>query len=407
MGLLDRLLGRESFSARWSVSDPAFAAWWFRNDNSVESVTPYTIWGLSAVQRSVQIICTIAGLPLKTYERQGDDRVRMPSDFDDPYPGPDGLTPFAWAETVLIHLLIWRKAFLWKEARGDGTPGFAYRPVHPDTFTVKRDDKGHRVFAYTENGDEKTVGTNQVVFIPGPSLDGLDGHPLLSAARAVFSAAISGDKSAQTTLKRGIRIGGLLTSAEGEPDLDPDEMEAVLERLRASMVGPENAGDIAGINRHLKLTPWDAISNADAQWIETKQAVLGDIERLFGVPPHLLADTEKQTSWGAGIQEQNLSLARFTLRNWSDRIEQVLSRELPEGPARQYCEFDYKGLLQGTPAEEIELLMKQTGDQPILTVDEARKILNLPPFTPAQKAQQALKSLPASPQPVSDQEVAA
>jgi phage portal protein BeeE len=154
MGLLDFLLPtderaaltrvrerreqREKFTAQASIGDPTFASWLMQSDDSQEAVTPYTVLGLSAVLRAVSIIATtIAGLPLKTYERGEDgERVQIASEFDDPYPGVDGMTPFAWVETILMHLLIWRKAFLWHEARADGTQGFAYRPIIPDAITV-------------------------------------------------------------------------------------------------------------------------------------------------------------------------------------------------------------------------------------------------------------------------------
>ncbi len=385
MGFLDRVLGREKFSQQWSVSDPAFAAWWMAPDETTEVVTPYTVLGLSAVLRAVSIVATtIAGLPLKTYERDGEDRVRIPSEFDNPYPGWDGLTPFAWTETLLIHLQLWRHAFLWHEPRADGTAGFAYRPINPDAFTVKRVN-GRRVIEYKNENNETVEATpEQVTYIPGPSVDGTAGHPLLHAARAVFSAAISGDKGAQATLRRGIRLGGIVTPGENEEPFDTEEIAAALESLRAKAVGRENSGDIAFLNKRVQLQPWTP-TNVDSQWIETKQAVLGDIERLFGVPPHLLADTEKQTSWGTGVQEQNLGFSRYTLRGWSDRIEQVLAMRLP---ADQFCEFDYKSLLQGTPAEEITLLIAQK-DAGILTTDEVRKILNLPPLTPVQQSEMA------------------
>ncbi len=389
MGIRDRLRGRESF-AQWNASDPIFAAWWFRHDDPLtERVTPYTALGLSAVLRSVNVISgVLAGLPFRTYERQGDDRVQMPSEFDDPYPGVDGLTPFAWMETIIIHLLLWRHAFLWHEPRADGTPGIAYRPILPDyILRVYRDADGKRKFDYDANGETKTVGSETITYIPGPSLDGVQGHPMLYYARSIFSAAISGDKGAQQTLGKGIRLGGILTPGDGEDDFDPEEQSAALESLRSNAMGREHAGDIAFMNKRVKLQPWTP-TNVESQWAEAKAMVLGDIERIFGMPPHLLADTEKQTSWGTGVQEQNLGLARYTLKGWSDRIEQVLSRRLPNGPMEQFCEFDYKGLLQGTPAEEITLLIAQK-DSGILTVDEVRKIMNLPPLTPAQQAEMA------------------
>jgi phage portal protein BeeE len=87
------------------------------------------------------------------------------------------------------------------------------------------------------------------------------------------------------------------------------------------VLGEENAGDVVLMNKHMKLTPWQQ-SNIDNQWHETRQDILGEVGRLFGIPPHLLNDIEKQTSWGTGVAEQNLGLARFTLMGWSSRIEQ-------------------------------------------------------------------------------------
>lgn len=386
---------RERYSGQsWSIGDPAFAAW-LRNteDMDGESVTPYTVLGLSAVLRSVSVISgTIAGLPLRTYERQGDDRARVPSVFDDPYPGVEGMTRFAWAETVLIHLLLWRNAYLWHDARDTRTGEVtAYRPIHPDAITKIERVGGKKQFTYRDDaGESKVVGTKWITHIPGPSLDGSCGHPLLSSARAIFSGAISGDKAAQTTLRRGIRLAGLLTPEEGE-ELGETEGDAILEMLRQRVVGREHAGDVALINRRMKLAPWTP-NNIESQWAETRQAVLGEVGRLFGMPAHLLNDTEKQTSWGTGVAEQNLGLARYTLMHWSTRLEQGLSLRLP---ADQFCEFDYAGLLQGTPAEEIQLLIAQV-DAGLLTIDEARKIRNLPPLTAAQKA--AMQPPPAPPQ---------
>jgi len=405
MGVLDRLFlsapereavervrSREKFAAQWSIGDPAFAAW-LNQDEGQETVNAYTVLGLAAVLRAVSIISTtIAGLPLKTYEKADNgERVQIPSEFDDPYPGMDGLPPFAWVETILWHLLIWRNAYLWHEARADGSRGIAYRPLIPSAIAKVTRENGRRVFEVRETvgGEVQRVGSETVTYIPGPSLDGVSGHPLLLHTRAVFSAAISGDKTAQRTLRKGIRIAGLVTPGDNEQDdFDATEGEAILESLRANVLGSQNAGDIAVINRRLKLQPWNVTSNIESQFHETLMYVLMEIEQIFGIPPHLMADTEKQTSWGTGVGEQNLSLARFTLRGWSDRLEQWLSKRLP---ARQFVEFDYVGLLQGTPAEEIHLLIDQV-NAGLLTVDEARRIRNLPPLTPAQKGERALTS---------------
>jgi HK97 family phage portal protein len=335
------------------------------------------------------ISTTIASLPLRTYERRGDERVRVPSEFDDPLPGEDGMTPFAWVETVLIHELLWRNAFLWREPRSGA--GFAYRPILPDAIELKVNG-GRKSFKYTKaaSSESEEVGTDVIVHIPGPTLDGYRGHPFLGPARAIFSGAISGDKAAQTVLRRGIRLAGLVTPADENEVIEPAEAEQILDQLRNRIVGREHAGDIALVNRRLKLDPWTP-NNVDSQWAETRNMILGEVGRLFGTPPHLLGDTEKQTSWGTGVAEQNLGLQRYTLMGWSSRTEQVLSRQLPKG---QFVEFDYTGLLQGTPAEEIKLLIEQV-EAGLLTIDEARKIRNLPPIPRMDDLNKNIESLGA------------
>jgi len=401
MGVFDWLRGkpREQFSGSWSISDPAFAAWLRGGDSdSSEAVTAYTVLGLSAVQRAIEIITVIASFPLKTYERQGDEAVRIPSEFDDPYPGQDGMTPFEWTETILTHLLLWRNAFLWHEPRGDGTAGIAYRPLHPDAIVRIKRVNGRKRFEYRETGPDgrptgatEEVGTEQITHIPGPSLDGTCGHPLLQTARAVFSSAISGDRTTQRVLRRGIRLSGIVTPRDDAEDIEEADAKKILEQLRSTMVGSENAGDIALVNRRLQFDKWQA-TNIEAQWHETLMYVLMQIEQLFGVPPHLMADTEKQTSWGTGVAEQNLSLARFTLRKWSERIDQRLTLRLPNGKVTgedgQFTEYDYKAFLQGTPEQEGQLLLAYK-DGGVMTADEVRRKINLPALTAAQKRELA------------------
>jgi HK97 family phage portal protein len=395
MGKKAKRRDAEQFSLPSIATAESFAAWLGVTDAlGLETVSPYTILGLSAVLRSVSVISTtIADLPLRTYERQGDDRIVMPSVFDDPFPGIDGQTPFEWKETVLIHLLLWREAFLWHDdLDSEGRPSI-YRPIVPDRFSAVERVNGRRVFKYNDpaTGSTNEVDSTQVTYIPGPSIDAARGHPWLYAARHIFSAALAGDKSAATTLSRGIRLAGLLTPGEGE-DIDPTEGEELLKQLRPNLLGSDRSGDIAFINKRLKLDPWTP-TNVESQWHEARTEVIGEMGRLFGMPPHLLNDTEKQTSWGTGVAEQNLGLARYTLRGWSTRMQERLSIRLPEGPVQQFLEFDYKGLLQGTPQQENELLLAQY-DAGVLTLDEVRKVMNLAPLTAAQKAEIAIRTAP-------------
>jgi HK97 family phage portal protein len=128
------------------------------------------------------------------------------------------------------------------------------------------------------------------------------------------------------------------------------------------------------MNKRLKFQAWQ-LSAADAQFLESRTFQIDEVGRWFGLPPHLLGLTEKSTSWGQGIAEQNRGLARYTLKAWTGRIEGRLTLLLAS-PART-AEFDYAAFIAPSPEDEIKLLIEQVNSG-LLTLNEARKIRNMP-----------------------------
>jgi HK97 family phage portal protein len=207
-------------------------------------------------------------------------------------------------------------------------------------------------------------------------MDGLKGMSLLGVARQSFGTTIAGDRAAAKMFGNGALIAGLVSTEE---DVDEDEAKEIKAGLDRKVGGWENAGEVAFVNRKLKFSPW-TMSAEDAQFLQSRQFQIEEIARWTGVPPHLLMQTEKQTSWGTGVAEQNRGLGRFTLLGWTMRFEQRLSRLLG-GQSRtpRFAEFDFAGLERPTPEEEIRLLIEQV-TAGLLTVNEARRIRNLPPI---------------------------
>ncbi len=68
-----------------------------------------------------------------------------------------------------------------------------------------------------------------------------------------------------------------------------------------------------------------------AQFIETRRFQIDEIARLYRVPPHLISDVDRSTSWGTGIEEQNIGFVKFTLLPWILRFEAMTSRTVPAG----------------------------------------------------------------------------
>lgn len=361
----------------WSISNPQLSEWLGLSHTTLAGVpvTERTSLGLTAVFRAVSIISgTIAGLPLKSYRETDGIKDRVDSWIDNPN-GPDGLTPFEWVELVLVHLLLHGNAYLAHIYNGAGAI-IGLEPIHPPCVTVKAVYEAWRKeFVVSTPTGQQTFTPLDMTHIPAMGTDGLVGLSPIAVCRQAIGTGLAGDEAAARMFGSGMLIGGLVSSDEA---LTKEQAEEVKAGLKAKMSGVDKAGDIAVVNANLKFSPWTMNAN-DAQFIETRIHQVEEVSRIYGVPPHLLGQTEKQTSWGTGVTEQNRGLSRYTLMAWTSRIEQRLSRLLSRPTS---CEFDYAGLLQPSTEEEINLLIAQVAAG-LLTLDEARKIRNLPPLAAA------------------------
>lgn len=369
-----------------SISDPAlaalFGAWGAPNYSGVE-VNESTALSLSAVFRAVALISgTVASLPMRTIRDHSVGRMQIKSFLDDPG-GEHGPTAFAWKETALCHLTLHGDAFVAHIRNGAGAL-VKLELIHPLAVHVRwatrmeresGDVVGLKVYTATLcDGTTMRFDARTMTQISYLSLDGLRGLSPIAIARNSLGTAIAGDRAAAKMFNSGALISGVLTPADGE-DVDGDEAAVIKAEVSRNASGWENASDIAVINRRMVFTPW-TMSAEDLQFLGSRQFQIEEIARWFGVPPHLLMQTEKQTSWGQGVESQNRAMGRTVLLPWTLRIEEALSRLLPRP---QWVEFDFTGLERPTPEGEIGLLVQQVAAG-LLTINEARRHRNLPPL---------------------------
>jgi len=367
----------------YSISDPRLATLFqFGTANfSGVPINETTALGLSAVYRAVALISgTTAMLPLRTLSEPSPGiRERVPSWLDTPG-GPFGPTPYEWKETVLLHLLLHGNAFL-LHVRGGAGQLVSLTPIHPLYVAVEQEDTwpdgrpvvGGKIFTVALEGETLlTVDGSRLEHIPALTTDGIRGMSPIALARQSMGTAVAADRAAANMFSKGALISGLV-SADGD-DVDEDDATVVKQELERMTAGYENASGIRFVNRKLKFTPW-TMSSVDMQFLESRQFQIEEIARWFGVPPHLLMQTDKQTSWGTGVAESNRGMGRTVLAPWATRIEQRLSRLLR---GDRFVEFDFSGLERPSPEAEVALLAQQI-DGGIITINEARAVRNLPP----------------------------
>lgn len=377
-----------------TVSNPAVAKYLtsYAANYSGEHVSEETAMSLSAVWRGGALISqTIGTIPLKTYkDAPNGERERDASFLDDPSgPESDGdpyLTPFEWKETVCLHLYYQGETFLWHRRNVAGAL-IGLIPIHPLAVVVNPSDTapGGKTFDVALRGGEWIrdleggVGPNaQITHICGPKTRGLRGVSFLSIGRNSVGMTLAAERTAAEQFANGPSLNGAFTP-RAETDLlseqDIDEIQADLDRRLTG----RGTSKFPIINRILEFQPW-SMTNADAQWLESRAFQIEEISRWTGVPPMLLMQLEKQTSWGTGVAEQNTNLARHVLKPYTARIEERVSRLIGRAGTigGKFVEFDFAGLMAGSPKEESDLLMAEVNGG-LRTLNEARRIKNLPP----------------------------
>lgn len=392
---------RAAIGANYSIGDPALAEFFNIGGRVLAGVdvNETTTVGLTAVFRAVSIIAgTVAGLPLRSLRTDPEtgERTRVDTFLDDPS-GPGGpYTQFEWLELVMVHLLLHGNAFLQHVYNGAGAI-VGLNPIPPQAVTIRQvvtEEEREEYAGFPKwfevslaNGQTAKFTPADLTHVPALGTDGLRGLSPIEIHRQALGTGIAGDRAAARLFGSGLLLSGLVSGDDG---LSQEEAAEAYAALKAKMSGSDHAGDFAFINAQLKFTPW-SIPPVDAQFIESRVHQIEEVSRIFGIPPHLLGQTEKQTSWGTGVAEQNRGLSTFTLKPWTSRLEQRFSRLLTRPTM---AEFEYAGLLQPAPEVEIPLLISQV-EAGLLTLDEARRIRNLPPLPAGSSSSQVDGASPA------------
>lgn len=128
-----------------------------------------------------------------------------------------------------------------------------------------------------------------------------------------------------------------------------------------------------------------SLSAADAQLLESRKFQITDIARAFGVPPHMIGDVEKTTSFGTGVAEQGIVFLTYTLQSHLTRFEQEINRKCfsSRTPKRQYAEFNVAGYLRSDPKAQNDAFRQAIGGSNgpgWMSINDVRQLLNMQPF---------------------------
>ena len=338
---------------------------------AVDATTALEVTSVWAAVR--RISSTIATLPLHTYQvsATGKEKAVAHPVYKLLHVRPNPYqSAFTFREQMLAHLLIYGDWFCEVERDGKGQ-ALALWPLNPVNVRIEfwGERKDQKVYIVRVGGQDVPLSPDDMLHIPGFSLDGQRGLIPVLYAREAIGIAKATEQFGSTFFANGAQPSGVLMHPGKLGKVANDNLKA---SWNASFGGLSNAQRLAILEEGMSYLPL-GIAPEHAQFLETRKFTVAEIARVFLLPPHLLGDLERATF--SNIESQGIDYLVYCIEPWTTKIEQELNYKL-FGDAAYLASFDLTGLLRGDSSSRAAWYTQMLSNG-VLSVNEVRAMENL------------------------------
>jgi HK97 family phage portal protein len=227
-------------------------------------------------------------------------------------------------------------------------------------------------------GTRRLVLAEDMLHVPGLSLDGRLGQGTVYLARQIMGLALATEKYGAKFFVNGARPAGILTI----PNKLEDIAVETLRRSWAEAHGGENQFKVAILEAGVKFEKI-ASTPDEGQMNATRQYQRSEICAVFGVPLHMVAANEK----GGGksnVEQQSIEFVLYCLNPWLTALEQEMGRKLFPKMGRTankyFAKFDTRKLMY--PDADSRAKFYSAGKQwGFLNTNDVRELEDMNPVT--------------------------
>jgi len=218
---------------------------------------------------------------------------------------------------------------------------------------------------------------DQVVHIPGLSLDGVVGLPLIEAAKRNLLISLGTEKRLSAQMTHGFQGNIMLNAPPGVFRRQEDAME-FLEWFEKQHHSTDKAGK-PGLLREGITAQVLAMNNTDAQFIDQRMFQRQDAALWLGLEQILGDDTSVSYN---SLEQKNLAYLMNTLnkwlKRWEEEMEVKLLTEKHFRTGKYFIRFNTGALLKSDYKTSIESL-SQAIISTIMSPNEARAVIDMNP----------------------------
>lgn len=227
------------------------------------------------------------------------------------------------------------------------------------------------------NGKSALIDQDDMLHIPNLNFDGKKGLSSIEAGAQTIGLGLTAEDSATELFDNGL-LSEVAIKYEGK--VSPEAAELIRKHVADRHVGRGKRHKPLVLSEGGEATPM-SINAKDAQLLEARQFSVIDICRFFSVPPVMIGESEKNSSFGSGVEQMASWFNKFTLNNHLTDIEQEIEKKIFRHSGF-FAEFNTKPLTRGdmkTRAEYYKAAIGGTQNPAWMAADEIREEEGLPP----------------------------
>jgi HK97 family phage portal protein len=291
-------------------SDIINPADWFINlfsgntlTSSGETITSITSLNIATVYACIDVKANaIAKLPMQVFKTTPTGRERdrahqvaylletRPNEFT---------TPFNFKHTIAVHQNLWGTAYIYIESDRKGVKALWLLP--PDGTSEYLDiETGLYTYITTFKNQTLRLQESEIIKLPYLSLNGVKGKSPIQVARETLGVMQATNKFIGGFYKNGTSTKGVITTPA---QLGPAAKDMVRAEWQKANGGVDNAGGVAVVDAGMTYASI-SMPLADAEFIATNKFNVGEIAKIFNVPPHKIGELANATF--SNIEQQSM-----------------------------------------------------------------------------------------------------
>jgi HK97 family phage portal protein len=237
-------------------------------------------------------------------------------------------------------------------------------------------DKDTGKLLYFIDGKTEPKTRDEILHIPGLTLDGYIGVTPLTYAALTIDIGLSQDKFERNFYLNRASTSGIFQYPN---ELGDEAFKRLKKDIKKNYTGLSNAGVpmiLEGGGQFKEVT----MKLTDAQFLESKRFRIEDVCRIFRIPLHLVQDLTRSTN--NNIEHQSLEFIVYTMLPWFKRWEENLNLQLLSNESKRknrYFEFKVDALLRGD-AQTRASAYAQGRQWGWLSVNDIRRLENMDPI---------------------------